>query len=161
MRLGIPSTSTPLHELSFPKFYSSNIVTESEIMDHFLLANEPSSSSITPTMSSSCFSDCSSSPDSDSLPDGDTQNSLYPGSPISVENFLLTIEGIAVSNCLPDKAIRDLLKVLQIILPPGNKCPSERILKRSQRSKMPYRTDKCGSGTLAFLSPVPENNPQL
>ena len=46
MRLDIPSTGTPLHELSFPNF-SSNNVTESENMDH-LLVNEPSSSSNTP-----------------------------------------------------------------------------------------------------------------
>ena len=153
MTLGMPSTSTPLHELSFPNFSSSNIVTGNENMDHVLLGNEPSS---TPTMSSSCFSDSSSAPNSDSLSDGDDRNPLYPGSPISVENFLLTIEAIAVSNCLSDKAIRDLLNFLQIILPSGNKCPSERTLKRSQRSKLQHRIEKCGSGTLAFLSPASE-----
>ena len=130
---------------------------ETKTKDHVLLGNELSSfPTMTPTMSSSYFSDSSSAPNSDSLSDGDNRNPLYPGSLISVENFLLTIEAIAVSYCLSDKAMRDLLKFLQIILPSGNKCPSERTLKRSQRSALPYRSEKCGSSTLAFLSPASE-----
>ena len=99
------------------------------------------------------MSDNAATDSGDCLSDIKNGQFLYPGSSIST---ILAIEAIAVSNSLSDKAVRDILQLLQLILPPHKNCPSERSMKRSQRSTMSYKTVGCGSGTLAVLSPISE-----
>ena len=157
---GNPVTSTPLHETSQHDFYFPFREDFSDVKKTPTCDDSKSTTGSNKSISSGeteeyCVSSLLSA-ENDGNEEVPQTDSLYPGSSVRLDVFVRAIEAIAVSNSLSDKAVRDILRLIQTILPESNKCPSERNLKRSRRSLCRFVTKDCGSGTLAVLSPVVE-----
>ena len=83
--------------------------------------------------------------DDESIESDDDQNSeisLYDGSPVSCEEFRRMLLALQQKHNFSSSAMNNILKLFQVTLPSGNKCPSSNYKLETEQSILSYSFKK-------------------
>ena len=80
--------------------------------------------------------------DNDSDEDQNSEVALYDGSPVSCDEFRSTLLALQQKHNFSSAATNSILKLFQITLPTGNKCPSSNYKLETEFSELSYSFKK-------------------